>query len=315
MWLALLPAVAFAGRVVVEVRNPVVLTVNGALVESPPVGDLVLAEDVAGRLQVEARSALGEVLGFMVLDLPQVGDVQAVYEDGAFRVDAVRGGATLVASSPAPVRPGAPRGAARPAGPGVEAACDALVTEDGGARWVGSGLVEVDRPAPGRSGTDPRAQARALAQARAEAAEALRRRACPQDGPCDAAVTRLAWRDALVDGGRFACAVVQASPAEAARGSVVAPAAAPRAVRLLRQDDAWANVFVDGQLVAEFRVGDQEKVVPLLPGPHTVEIRDFMNKVSWARGVLTVRAGDGALHVGFGEARRVEVYNDPEAWR
>lgn len=90
-------------------------------------------------------------------------------------------------------------------------------------------------------------------------------------------------------------------------------AAAPVTVELIRTDSEWANVYVDGEKVAEFRVGDTRKVLSLVPGPHTVEVRDFMDDDTRVRGVLTV-AGPGPMKVGFDSRGQVQTYTAPGAW-
>jgi hypothetical protein len=82
-------------------------------------------------------------------------------------------------------------------------------------------------------------------------------------------------------------------------------------VEFLRTDTEWADLYVDGQKVAEFRVSESKKLVKLTPGLHKVEIRAFMSDSPYVSGHLTV-AGPG-MKVGFSE-KGVEVYNIPQAW-
>lgn len=90
--------------------------------------------------------------------------------------------------------------------------------------------------------------------------------------------------------------------------------AGPVVVELIRTDSEWANVYVDGEKLAEFRVGDTKKVFSLPPGPHVIEVRDFMDDDTRVRGVLTV-TGPGPMKVGFDSKGRVETYTSPGAWK
>ena len=88
--------------------------------------------------------------------------------------------------------------------------------------------------------------------------------------------------------------------------------AAPVVVELIPRNTEWSNVWIDGEKVAEFRVGDGKKNVVLIPGPHRVEVRDFMEDETWIIGTLYV-TGPGPMKFGFSEAG-AEVYTHPEAW-
>jgi len=99
--------------------------------------------------------------------------------------------------------------------------------------------------------------------------------------------------------------------------TVSAPPALPTPVEVvfLRQDHMdMGDVFVDGEKVAKFRTGgDDRESVSLMTGTHTVIIKDFTGFDTWSTGTLTVTAGD-AIKVGFGEDEGVEVYNRTGAW-
>lgn len=103
--------------------------------------------------------------------------------------------------------------------------------------------------------------------------------------------------------------VVQAPTAAAA-----APApAAPVVVELVRTGTDWMNVYVDGEKVAEFRNTETRKQLTLPPGPHRLEIKDFMEDEVKAVGTLTV-TGPGPMKVGFDGKGRVDPYTHPGAW-
>ena len=78
-------------------------------------------------------------------------------------------------------------------------------------------------------------------------------------------------------------------------------------------DSAWANVRVDGRLVAELRGASDLERVSLSPGIHQVEVRDFMDRELWSSGRLVVGC-TSLLEMGIGEDRAPIVYNDPNAW-
>ncbi len=92
------------------------------------------------------------------------------------------------------------------------------------------------------------------------------------------------------------------------------PANTPCVVEFVSRDGEWANVYVDGEKVADFRANDKKKAVTLAGGAHRVEIRDFMESTTWNTGSLTVGA-TCPLKIGFGATGMPEVYNDPGAWK
>jgi hypothetical protein len=321
MLLALL-SLAHAARIVVEVRNPVVIVVDESVIDSPDTGTVVATEHLPGRARVEARTALGRPLAWMTVDLTRPeSEVRATYEDGAFRVDSALRGAVLVGTSAAPTQEATHA-------PSTLAACEGTLPPDLAGVPLGVAAVVVPTP-PNlpRGVVDARTLERARHVARAQAFEALRTRACaPASGlPCRVEAGALAIHETTLPG-PIACAAVALPPGPASQtrtagGPIppmpasMAPVTAQRSVELLRQDDTWANVFVDGELVAEFRVGDQKQTITLAPGPHRLEVRDFMNGTTWASGTLEVRASADPLKVGFAKGRRPVVYNDPKAFR
>lgn len=88
---------------------------------------------------------------------------------------------------------------------------------------------------------------------------------------------------------------------------------APVPVEFRSIDGEWADLYVDGEKIAEFRVNSPPATVRLTPGAHKVEVRDFMGNETWDAGHLMV-VGGGTIKVGFGEKSGVEVYNLPQAW-
>lgn len=93
-----------------------------------------------------------------------------------------------------------------------------------------------------------------------------------------------------------------------------APAAlGPVPVEFRSVDGEWADLYVDGEKRAEYRVNSPAVVLSLTPGAHKVEIRDFMGSETWDTGHLMV-VGGGTMKVGFGKKSGVEVYTAPQAW-
>ena len=86
------------------------------------------------------------------------------------------------------------------------------------------------------------------------------------------------------------------------------------AVEFVSRDGEWANIYVDGEKVADFRANDKKKSVTLTGGVHKVEIKDFMESTTWNTGSLTL-GYTCPLKIGFGATGAPEVYNDPGAWK
>jgi hypothetical protein len=87
-------------------------------------------------------------------------------------------------------------------------------------------------------------------------------------------------------------------------------APAPAAVQLVLRsvDGEWADVLVDGLVVAELR-NQREAIVTLTPGRHTVEVREFLE-----RGAYTwAQVDTGYAHVmtlGIAEDRPITFYDE-----
>lgn len=101
---------------------------------------------------------------------------------------------------------------------------------------------------------------------------------------------------------------------EPAAPATPAPAAAPAEVRLVLRnpDNQWADVRVNGQVVAEFR-NEREHTVTLRPGVHTVEFVEFMGSEPFAAGRLTTSDADEIIF-GIEDDLRVTCYNH-DGWQ
>lgn len=88
---------------------------------------------------------------------------------------------------------------------------------------------------------------------------------------------------------------------------------APSTVRLVLRstDGEWADVHVDGLLVAELR-GEEEATVRITPGTHQVEVREFLSERSYAAGRLDTGCAD-RVTLGLTEHQPIEAY-DTEGW-
>ena len=73
-------------------------------------------------------------------------------------------------------------------------------------------------------------------------------------------------------------------------------------------DGEWADVLVDGLVVAELR-NQREALVTLSPGRHTVEVREFLERTSytWAQ-VDTGYAS--VMTLGISEDRPITFYDE-----
>lgn len=104
------------------------------------------------------------------------------------------------------------------------------------------------------------------------------------------------------------------APVATGSGGAAPTSTVPVPVEFRSVDGEWADVYVDGKKEAEFRVNTGSVMIPLVPGTHKVEIRDFMGKKVWDSGYLEVVPGP-TMKLGFGENAGVEVYTHPELWR
>lgn len=105
--------------------------------------------------------------------------------------------------------------------------------------------------------------------------------------------------------------VVGAPPTPPPVQAAPPPPDPPSVVTFTATDGSWSNVRVDGDLL-ELRNGSVATAT-LAPGPHTVEVRDFMDNEVWAKGTLLVTGG-GTIKIGIAEDRVPEVYNRTGAW-
>ncbi|MCO4748209.1 MAG: caspase family protein [Proteobacteria bacterium] len=102
-----------------------------------------------------------------------------------------------------------------------------------------------------------------------------------------------------LNGGSLTTATPTPAPATAASGGVT--------LILRSQDGEWVDVRVDGEVVAEIRNDDEERVT-ITPGVHTVEFIDFMADDPYASGRLDT-AGLSEIIFGVRETG-VELYGN-----
>ena len=72
-------------------------------------------------------------------------------------------------------------------------------------------------------------------------------------------------------------------------------------------DGEWADVVINGKVMAEFR-NEDEISVRVKSGKHTVEIREFMNDKSYTRAKIHTGYADEVV-VGITEGQPIECYN------
>ena len=72
-------------------------------------------------------------------------------------------------------------------------------------------------------------------------------------------------------------------------------------------DGEWADVLVDGKVVAEFR-NDDEIQVTITSGSHTIEVREYMDDNADPRAKIRTGAKD-AIVIGIKEGQPIECYN------
>lgn len=108
---------------------------------------------------------------------------------------------------------------------------------------------------------------------------------------------------------------VEAPPVHVPPPVRAAPVAAPPrrpaptnvALVLRSTDGEWADVVVDGKVVAEFR-NDDEIQVTISSGTHTLEVREYMEDSAYTRARIHTRGKD-AIIIGLAEGRPIECYN------
>lgn len=83
----------------------------------------------------------------------------------------------------------------------------------------------------------------------------------------------------------------------------------PTSVSLLFRctDGEWADVVVNGKVVAEFR-NDDEMRVTVKPGTHTIEIREFMEDSPYTKAQINTNR-KSEIVIGIAEGRPIECYN------
>ena len=86
------------------------------------------------------------------------------------------------------------------------------------------------------------------------------------------------------------------------------PTAPSNVSLILRSTDGeWADVVVDGKVVAEFR-NDDEIQVTVSAGSHTLEVREYMEDNAYTRAKIQT-AGTDSIIIGLTEGQPIECYN------
>ena len=98
---------------------------------------------------------------------------------------------------------------------------------------------------------------------------------------------------------------------EGPAGPVVA--GQPGKLELVNRTSSWANAYVDGKLVHEFRGDGNRFMLELSTGEHQVQFRDFQDRQDWGDGTITVYP-DFVVELHFGMAEPPTAFNRKEAW-
>jgi hypothetical protein len=100
-----------------------------------------------------------------------------------------------------------------------------------------------------------------------------------------------------------------ATPAPQPQATQPPPPPLPASVKLVLRslDGEWADVVVDGKVVAEFRNQD-EMTVTIKPGKHQIEIREFMDAKPYTTGRLDTGYAS-EITFGLREGERVTCYD------
>lgn len=83
-------------------------------------------------------------------------------------------------------------------------------------------------------------------------------------------------------------------------------AAGAAVIELVPRSQSWANVWVGGEKVWEYRGKGDVLELRLAPGSHAVAVKDFRDRDSWGTGTLVVTAGErAAVHFSMSQAPEV----------
>lgn len=77
-------------------------------------------------------------------------------------------------------------------------------------------------------------------------------------------------------------------------------------VKLYPRTQSWANVWIDGEKVWEFRAKSDVLELTVPSGTHSLTVKDFRDKDTWGTGTLTVTSGQTAT-IQFSMADPIEV--------
>jgi hypothetical protein len=102
---------------------------------------------------------------------------------------------------------------------------------------------------------------------------------------------------------------VPAAPPPPPQATRPPPPPLPASVRLVLRslDGEWADVVVDGKVVAEFRNQD-EVIVTIKPGKHQIEVREFMDDTPYTTGRLDTGYAS-EITFGLREGERMTCYD------
>lgn len=281
------------GRLIVNVDKPVAVMVDGQLLEAEEGAMRVVGNNLFGRHEVAIATAFGKPLWSGMVDIPDGYEVRCRWRNKAFdcyaaepmAVVAVPAGGEPLGSQPV----GATTSVTAP-GMGVQitesAGGDSVSMSVGGMGGMG---MSVSAGASGSTTTTTTTTTTTGMPFFGVVVEESTTTTTVDPGFQD---------PGFVDGG-----FVEAAPACNVPAQV--------SLVLRSTDGEWADVLVDGKVVAEFRNQD-EKTVTITPGLHTIEVREFMEDSPYARGRLDTGCG-ARVTLGIAEGQPVTAY-DTDGW-
>ncbi len=84
-------------------------------------------------------------------------------------------------------------------------------------------------------------------------------------------------------------------------------------ITLISRESSWSNVWLDGELVWEFRGKTSGMRLHIPPGTHELAFKDFQNRNTWASGTVQA-AQDAPVEIRFGMSTGAEAFETPSAW-
>lgn len=94
---------------------------------------------------------------------------------------------------------------------------------------------------------------------------------------------------------------------------LLVPVGTGAVITLVSRERSWSNVWMDGQLLWEYRGKSQRIRIHLPAGPHQLEFKDFQDRNTWAAGTLQT-APHAPVEIRFGMSTGAQAFETPDAW-